>query len=141
MYYEMLDEPIKEDIDIYDKAKELDKYYEEINGREPEKFCDVRYLIIEDYKDFNPECVKETRKGWKTSAFTTDFVKEELKKENCELISEYINGNTPIEYVFDNVKYKILFRNWRNSHYRPHIYLKLNCPNKFNDYVINHKYK
>ena len=135
MYYEMLEQPIKEDLNIYDKAKELDEYYKEINGKEPVKFCDVRYLIIDDYKAFNPEYIKETHKGWKTRAFTTDFVKEELKKENCELISEYVNGNTPIEYVYDNVKYKVLFRNWRNRDYRPHIYLKQNCPNKFCYYL------
>ena len=138
MYYEMLEQPIKEDINIYDKAKELDAYYKEIYDKEPVKFCDVRYLIIDDYKQFNPEYVKESRKGWKTNAFTTEFVKEELKKENCELISEYVNGNTPIEYVYDNVKYKVLFRNWRNDHYRPHIHLKQHCPNKFKEYKAFH---
>ena len=111
MYYEMLEQPMKEDVTIYDKATELDDYYKEINGKEPVKFADVRYLIINDYKAFNPEYIKEYRKGWKTNAFTTDFVKEELKKENCELISEYINGSTPIEYTFENVKYQVSFRN------------------------------
>ena len=139
MYYEMLEKPVSDDINIYDKAKELDTYYEEINGKEPKKFCDVRYLIIEDYKQFNPEYVKETHKGWKTRAFTTDFVKEELKKENCELISEYKNCDTPIEYVYDNVKYKVLFKNWRNDLYRPHIYLKKNCPSLYQDYINKHK--
>ena len=139
MYYEMLEQPIKEDINVYDKAQELDEYYKEINGAEPVKFADVRYLIIDDYKAFNPEYIKEYRKGWKTNAFTTDFVKEELKKENCELISEYINGSTPIEYVFENVKYKVSFRNWRNDHYRPHIYLKKNCPTLYQDYINKHK--
>ena len=100
MYYEMLEQPIKEDITIYDKAHELDAYYKEINGKEPMKFVDVRYLIIDDYTAFNPEYIKEIYKGLKTKAFTTDFVKEELKKENCELIGEYINGNTPIEYIW-----------------------------------------
>lgn len=138
MYYEMLEKPISETINIYDKAKELDAYYEEINGKEPVKFCDVRYLIIEDYKQFNPEYIKETRKSWKTRAFTTDFIKEELKKDDCELISEYVNCNTPIEYVFDNVKYKVLFKNWRHRQYRPHIYLKQQCPNKFKEYKALH---
>ena len=82
-------------------------------------FCDVRYLIIEDYKEFNPEYIKESHNGWKTRAFTTDFVKEELKNANCE----YKNCNEqPIEYVYNNVKYKVLFKNCGNSHYRPHIY-------------------
>ena len=140
MYYEMLEKPVSDDINIYDKAKELDAYYEEINGKEPKKFCDVRYLIIEDYKQFNPEYIKETHKGWKTRAFTTDFVKEELKKENCELISEYKNCDTPIEYVYDNVKYKVLFKNWRHRQYRPHIYLKQCCPNKYKEYIKDNKY-
>ena len=48
MYYEMLEKPIKEDITIYHKAQELDAYYKEINGKEPVKFVDVRYLIIDD---------------------------------------------------------------------------------------------
>ena len=141
MYYEMLEQPIKANISIYDKAKELDAYYKEINGKEPMKFIDVRCLIIEDYKHFNPEYIKEIYKGWKTRAFTTEFVKEELAKENCELISEYKNGNTPIEYVYDNVKYKVLFKNWRNSQYRPHIYLKQYCPNKFKEYIKDNKYE
>ena len=140
MYYEMLEQPVKEDITIYDKANELDEYYQEINGKYPEKFCDVRYLIIDDYKAFNPEYIKETHKGWKTCAFTTDFVKEELKKENCELISEYINGNTPIEYVFDNVKYKVLFKNWRHKQYRPHLYFKHKYPVSHQDYIKRKQY-
>ena len=95
---------------------------------------------IEEYKEFNPEYIEESHKGWKTRAFTTDFVKEELKKENCEFISEYKNWNETIEYVYNNVKYKGLFKNWRNSHYRPHIYLKEKCPKLYNEFINNNKY-
>ena len=140
MYYEMLEKPVKDELNVYDKANEFDEYYKDIKGKEPEKFCDVRYLIIEDYKEFNPKYIKESHKGWKTRAFTTDFVKEELKKENCELISEYTNCNEPIEYVHNNGKYKGLFENWRNRHYRPHIYLKEKCPKLYNEFINNNKY-
>ena len=57
IYYEMLEQPVKEDITIYDKAKELDAYHKEINSKELVKFIDVRYLIIDDYKVFNPEYI------------------------------------------------------------------------------------
>ena len=120
MYYEMLDEPVK-DINIFDKADELDKYYEEINGKAPEKYCDVRYLIIDDYKKFNPEYEKERRKGWKTSAFSTDFVRKELEKENCYLINEYVNSTTPIEYIYKDIIFRVKFTNWRQKGYRPHL--------------------
>lgn len=123
MYYEMLDESVNENIDIYGKAEELDKYYEEVNNKKPTKYCDVRYLIIEDYKQFNPEYEKERRKGWKTTAFTTDFVRKELEKENCYLINEYINGTTPIEYLYNDQIYKVKFTNWRHKGYRPHLNL------------------
>ena len=117
----------------YEYEQYNDEQYKDIKGKEPEKFCDARYLIIEDYKEFNHEYIKESHKEWKTRAFTTDFVKEELKKENCE----YKNCNEPIEYVYNNVKYKALFKNWRNSHYRPHIYLKEKCPKLYNEFIQN----
>ena len=75
----MLEKPVKDELNVYDKANELDEYYKDTKGKEPEKFCDVRYLIIEDYKEFNPDYIKESHKGWKTRAFTTDFVKEDVK--------------------------------------------------------------
>ena len=121
MYYEMLNEKVNENINIYDKANELDKYYEEVNNKKPLKFCDVRYLIIDDYKSFNPEYEKERRKGWKTTAFTTEFVREELRKEDCELINEYINSTTPIEYLYKGQIYRVKFSNWRHKKYRPHL--------------------
>lgn len=40
IYYEMLEKSINEDINIFDKAKELDDYYKEINVKEPENFYD-----------------------------------------------------------------------------------------------------
>ena len=65
MYYEMLEKPVKDELNVYDKANELDEYYKDIKGKEPEKFCDVRYLIIEDYKEFNSEYIKESHKDGK----------------------------------------------------------------------------
>ena len=43
MCYEMLEKPRKDELNVYDKANELDEYYKDIKGKEPEKFCDVRY--------------------------------------------------------------------------------------------------
>ena len=55
MYCEMKNKINENEIDIYDKAKELDNYYEEINGKIPQKLLDVRQLIVKEYKEFNPE--------------------------------------------------------------------------------------
>ena len=84
----------------------------------------------------NQNCKRRNRKSpFNSRAFTTDFVRDELAKENCELISEYVNCNEQIEYIFENVKYKVRFRNWRNDGYRPHIYLKQHCPTLYEKYV------
>ena len=40
IYYEMLEKSINEDINIFEKAKELDDYYKEINVQEPDNFSD-----------------------------------------------------------------------------------------------------
>ena len=40
IYYEMLEKSINEDINIFEKAKELDDYYKEINVKEPDNFSD-----------------------------------------------------------------------------------------------------
>ena len=37
MYYEMLEKPVKDELNVYDKANELDEYYKDIKGKEPEK--------------------------------------------------------------------------------------------------------
>ncbi|KAK8837991.1 hypothetical protein M9Y10_035935 [Tritrichomonas musculus] len=121
LFYEMLDEKVNENIDVYDKAKELDQYYEDVYSYAPAKFNDVRCLIIQDYKEFNPEYGKNKNKGYKTRAFTKEFVANELAKEDCTLISDYINCTTPIEYLYNGKKYHVKFGQWRHNDYRPHL--------------------
>ena len=33
MYYEMLAKPVKDELNVYDKANELDEYYKDIKGK------------------------------------------------------------------------------------------------------------
>ena len=122
-YYEMLGEKINEDLDVYDKAKELDDYYEAVYDKAPDKFIDVKCLINQDYKEFKPQdkindIVKCKRKGGR--AFTKEFIANELAMENCTLISDYVNATTPIEYLYNGKKYSIPFKRWRNDHLRIH---------------------
>ena len=48
MYSEILNK------DVYKKAKILDNFYKEKNGKNQEKLMDVRRMIVNEYKAFNP---------------------------------------------------------------------------------------
>ena len=109
----------EEELDVYKKANELDKFYEEKKGRKPKHNNMVLVFIEKEYKLFNPT-------DWNKFLINPRFydtkrVASELAKEGCELISEYKNGQTPIYYIYKGKRYYVKFENWRRSHYRPHL--------------------
>ena len=109
----------EEELDVYEKTKELDKFYEEKKGRKPKNNGLVYELIVKEYKLFNPT-------DWNKFLinpyhFDTKRVAGELAKEGCELISEYKNGQTPIRYRYNNKIYSVKFARWRHNNYRPHL--------------------
>ena len=121
MYCEILNKAV-EDIDAYEKAKVLDNYYTEKKGVNPEKLMDVRSLIVNEYKEFNPGNEKYFFKSGKNpNRLSQEFVASELAKEGCELISEYKNGQTPIYYMYKGKRYYVKFENWRRRQFRPHL--------------------
>lgn len=123
MFYEMLEEKEKV-LSVLEKAKELDKYYEEAEGRAPEKYNEVRMLIVADYKNYNPEYGKVSQETKDKLRFTREFVTEELAKEGCELISDYVNVSTTIEYKYKDKVYYVKFGAWRHGKVRPHLGIK-----------------
>ena len=107
------------DINVYEKAKELDKFCEEKKGRKPKNNGIVYQLILKEYKLFNPT-------DWNKflinpHKFDTKRVASELLKENCILISEYVNGQTPIQYKYNGKIYYVKFAQWKYKKYRPHL--------------------
>ena len=44
--------------------------------------------------------------------WNTKLVAAEMLKENCILISEYKNADTPIEYEFEGKRYSVLWQHW-----------------------------
>ena len=121
MYCEILNKDV-DDIDVYKKAKILDNYYKEKNGKNPEKLMDVRRMIVNEYKAFNPGNEKYFYKSGKNpNRFSQEYVANELAKEYCELISEYKDCKTPIRYWYNNKVYYVKFGDWKHNHYRPHL--------------------
>ena len=83
MYCEILNKDV-DDIDVYKKAKILDNYYKEKNGKNPEKLMDVRRMIVNEYKAFNPGNEKYFYKSGKNpNRFSQEYVANELAKEYC----------------------------------------------------------
>ena len=98
------------DLTVFEKAAALDEAY-------GETFANIRKHIVSEYKKFNIEYRKSKQPK---NTFKREFVAEELKKEDCELISDYINANEIIRYKHDGKEYTCTFAQWRNKGYRPH---------------------
>ena len=119
MYCEMNDK-INDDIDIFDKAKELDEHYENIDVHVtgPSQYVRIRKTIINNYKIFNVDYRKSKQPK---NTFTQEFVEDVLAKEDCKLTSRYINSNEYLTYTYDGETYKCTFNQWWNKGYRPHL--------------------
>ena len=102
----------KNDLSVYEKATALDEAYGDMKT-----YVNIRKHIINEYKDYNIEYKKSKQPK---NTFKREFVADELKKEDCELISDYINSNEIIRYKYDGKEYSCTFAQWRNKGYRPH---------------------
>ena len=109
----------KNDLSVFEKAAALDEAYgDEAKKRIGVPVClAIRRIIEHDYKDFN---IDYRRSKQPKNAFKREFVADELKKEDCELISDYKNTNEIITYKYDGKEYTCTFAQWRNKGYRPH---------------------
>ena len=109
----------KNDLSVYEKAAALDEVYSD----EARKYSSaplslaIRRMIEHEYKDYN---IEYRRSKQPKNAFTQEFVADELKKEDCELISDYKNANEFMTYRYEGKEYKVTFAQWRNKGYRPH---------------------
>ena len=102
----------KNDMSVFEKAAALDEAYGDMKT-----FVDIKKRIVSEYKDFNIDYRKSKQPK---NTFKREFVADELRKEDCELISDYINSNEIIRYKYDGKEYKVTFAQWRNKGYRPH---------------------
>ena len=100
------------DLSVFEKATALDEAYSELKT-----YVNIRRQIVNEYKDFNIDYRKSRQPK---NTFKREFVADELKKEDCELISDYINANEIIRYKYDGKEYTCTFAQWRNKGYRPH---------------------
>ena len=100
------------DLSVFEKAAALDEAYSELKT-----YVNIRRQIVNEYKDFNIDYRKSRQPK---NTFKREFVADELKKEDCELISDYINANEIIRYKYDGKEYTCTFAQWRNKGYRPH---------------------
>lgn len=74
--------------------------------------------------------------------WNTKSVAEEMKKENCELIDTYINGNTRIKYMYNGNEYTVRWYDWtrKTRPSRPHLSggNRITKPHKkWNDETVN----
>ena len=55
--------------------------------------------------------------------WNTQLVAEEMKKENCELIDEYLRGDIRIKYLYEGNEYTVRWNDWcrKNRPARPHL--------------------
>ena len=109
----------KNDLSVYEKAAALDEAYSEEARKcssAPLNLA-IRRMIESEYKKYNVEYRKSKQPK---NVFKREFVADELKKEDCELISDYINANEIIRYKYDGKEYSCTFAQWRNKGYRPH---------------------
>ena len=119
MYCEMNHKEV-DGINIFDKARELDEHYENIDVyiTGPSIYVRRRKAIIQAYKKFNVDYRKSKQPK---NTFTQEFVESELAKEDCKLTSRYINACEYLTYTYDGKTYKCTFDQWRNKGYRPHL--------------------
>ena len=101
------------DLTVFEKAEALDKEYSEMKT-----YVNIRREIVSEYKKYNVEYRKSKQPK---NTFKREFVADELKKEDCELISDYISSNEFIRYKHEGKEYKVTFDQWRNKGYRPHL--------------------
>ena len=107
------------DLTVFEKAAALDEAYgdEARKNTRVSECLSIRLMIEHEYKDFN---IEYRRSKQPKNTFTQEFVADELKKEDCELISDYKNSNELITYKHEGKEYKVTFAQWRNKGYRPH---------------------
>ena len=58
-------------------------------------------------------------------------LRDSMKSEGCELLDKYVNGRTPIRYLFENMEYKTTPTRW-NTGYRAH---KSKCIRYTHEYI------
>lgn len=91
---------------------------------EYEKYDKPVYYLYEglEYKTTPNTWYKGVRAHkMKCIRYTTNYVKEMLKREGCELIGEYVNTKTPIKYTYNGKEYSIRFDKWKYNNRRNHI--------------------
>ena len=56
--------------------------------------------------------------------WTTDLVAKEMLKENCILLSKYVNVDTKLEYEYQGKKYSVRWRDWMSKKHpvRKHLF-------------------
>ena len=47
-------------------------------------------------------------------------LRESMKNEGCELISEYNGSNVPVYYLYNSLEYKVIPWKWKRGH-RAHL--------------------
>lgn len=58
----------------------------------------------------------KVKKPLKTTAEKENDLRESMKAEQCELISEYIKGDKPVYYLFEGFEYKTTPTRWKSGH-------------------------
>ena len=66
--------------------------------------------------------------------WTNEKVNELLKKDDCELVDEYINTHTRFKYKYQNSFYWVALDDWIHKHARPHLYV-INLEKQFREYL------
>lgn len=97
MFCEMIEKKV-EDISVFDKAAEIDECYGDIETKAPSKYVGIRRMIIKNYKDFNIEYRKSKQPK---NTFSEEFVRDELMKGDCKLISRYLCSTEKIYYEYN----------------------------------------
>ncbi|OHT15049.1 hypothetical protein TRFO_42747 [Tritrichomonas foetus] len=89
---------------VYEFYKEPTKKFKKAA---PSTLKQILKVVENDKSKLNPKLVYEEQ------------LKDSMKTENCELISEYIDYKTPVFYIFDGLEYKVAPYRWKNGN-RPH---------------------
>jgi hypothetical protein len=61
--------------------------------------------------------------------WSQEDVENEFKKEDCELMSKYVNRETLMAYKFEDMLYNVTWASWYSGNVRPHINV---TPHKMN---------
>ena len=124
LYYKLKEEPEKE-TELLKKAEELDKYYESVYDKKPKNSNAVIELIEDDYRLIDPtyppkyyileERININGKKQKLQIVNPDYMKWDLARENCEMLTIPEYAATWLDYKYEGKIYHTTYDRWRNG--------------------------